>query len=168
MVLLRRPYVPAILAVIWMMLQDVYTVTSFVSGLLVAVLVLVIFPVPVLAAQSTASVSPPGVLLRTYRFIRLILYFVQELLVANWAVVRLVLAPRVNLKPGVIAMKLRVQKPAQIALLANLISLTPGTLTLEISKDYGTAYLHAIDATDEAATLAVPRRFEAMIMEVIP
>lgn len=168
MAVLKRPYLPLILAVIWMMLQDTYTITSFVGGLLVGVLVLVIFPMAVPIEESIRSGSPTSVLRKTYLFIRLILYFLRELLVANWAVIRLVLAPRVNLKPGVFAMKLRVQKPGQIALLANLISLTPGTLTLEISKDYGTAYIHAIDATDEAAALAVPRRFEEMIMEVIP
>jgi multicomponent Na+:H+ antiporter subunit E len=168
MALLKRPYVLLILAVIWMMLQDVYTIPSFVGGLLVAVLVLVIFPIPMIVNEPIRPDSPPRLLRKAYRFIRLILYFLRELLVANWAVIRLVLAPRVNLKPGIFAMRLRVQKPGQIALLANLISLTPGTLTLEISQDHETAFIHAIDATDETAALAVPRRFEEMIMEVIP
>lgn len=169
MFLLERPVLRIMLAAIWMTLQDSYTVATFAVGLLVATVTLLIFPAPII------SFSRPwdgrglfGFFTWLYRFTLLVGYFILELIKSNWAVIRRVLAINPNLKPGLLAMPLRATKPQQIALLASMITLTPGTLTVEVSADHRVIYIHALDATDQAEALLVPRRFETMIMEVMP
>jgi multicomponent Na+:H+ antiporter subunit E len=167
MVLIQRPYLRLTLTLLWMALHDEYTVSSFVAGLIVATLVQVIFPGPVVVYSRFRFGSPLGFLRWLGKTLKLITYFGVELAKSNWDVLKRVLAPKIELTPGILAMELRAQNPAQVALLAALITLTPGTLTVEVTEENDVMYIHAIDARDPEGALAVPRRFEEMIMEVI-
>lgn len=156
---LRRVPLNVFLAVVWMMLSDSLTLQSFVVGYAAGYFLLWFLPAPFIAAERI----PPGKLvLLAY----LLVYFIKELIVANFQVAWQVVQPRLNIKPGIIAMPLQVQGNIQIAALANMISLTPGTLSVEVPPDRKVLYIHCIDASDEAAALAVPRRFEALIQGV--
>jgi len=78
------------------------------------------------------------------------LFFFWELFRANFNVVRLVLfKANKAIHPAIVAIPLSAETEAEIALLANLISLTPGTLSLDVSTDQQVLYIHAIDVTDE-------------------
>jgi multicomponent Na+:H+ antiporter subunit E len=72
------------------------------------------------------------------------LSFLKELVVANLKVAAAVIAPAGRLRPAIVAIPLTVDRDAEIALLANLISLTPGTLSLHVSLDRRTLYVHAM------------------------
>lgn len=168
MVLVRRPYLRLTLAIIWMMLSDSYSLDSFVAGFIMATLVVGLFPAPIVQLSRVRFGSPLGFIRWLGPFFRLLFYFLWEMVLANLQVTRLVLTRKLALKPGVIAMTLRAQSPGQIALLSSLITLTPGTVVIDVAPDNSAIYIHSIDATDEAAVLSAPRRFEAMIMEVIP
>jgi multicomponent Na+:H+ antiporter subunit E len=88
-----------------------------------------------------------GAGLRRVRVTRLpgfLLFFLREVLVANLRVAAAVLAPRGRLRPAIVAVPLTLERDAEIALLANLITLTPGTLSLELSPDRRTLYVHAM------------------------
>ena len=79
--------------------------------------------------------------------------FVWELIKSSVNVAIIVLSPRRVLQPAIIAYPLDVRSDAEITLLANLITLTPGTLSIDVSEDTTTLYVHAIDAPDTAAVI---------------
>lgn len=78
--------------------------------------------------------------------------FLYEIVKANVLVAKIVLAPRLRIRPGIIAYKLGVKSEGGITLLANSITLTPGTLSVDVSDDKKTLYVHALDIEDPRKT----------------
>lgn len=80
-----------------------------------------------------------------------IIFFLKEMLVSSVKVAYDVLTPKHTSRPGVIGIPLEAKTDFEITLLANLITLTPGTLSLDISEDRKTLYIHAmfLDDPDE-------------------
>jgi multicomponent Na+:H+ antiporter subunit E len=78
----------------------------------------------------------------------LLAFFFWELFVANLRVARDVLSPRVHYTPGVIAVPLDLRGDVPIAMLANLLTLTPGTLSLDVSRDRTVLYVHGMWVAD--------------------
>jgi len=71
-----------------------------------------------------------------------------------------------DIKPGIFAFPLTVDRDFEITLLANLITLTPGTLSVDVSDDRRTLYVHALDCSNpQAARKAIAEGFERKIME---
>jgi len=83
----------------------------------------------------------------------LIAFFIQELIKSCVMVARDCIAPCPNLHPAIVKMPLDAHSDAEIFLLANLITLTPGTLTLDVAEDRSFLIVHSIYATDEAALI---------------
>ncbi|MDI3489731.1 MAG: multicomponent Na+:H+ antiporter subunit [Thauera sp.] len=75
-------------------------------------------------------------------------WFVLEVIKASLDVARIVLAPRVDPQPAVVALQLREPDERVATLLGCLLTLTPGTLALDYAANSGTMYIHAIDARD--------------------
>ncbi|HVL90660.1 MAG TPA: Na+/H+ antiporter subunit E [Actinomycetota bacterium] len=84
------------------------------------------------------------VFLRIIRVIRFVGFFLWELIAANAVVAWEVVTPSTFMRPGIIAVPVRCRTEMEVTLLANLISLTPGTLTLEVSEDRSTLYVHGL------------------------
>jgi multicomponent Na+:H+ antiporter subunit E len=104
--------------------------------------------------------------LRPLRIAGLALLFLYELLISGLRVARLVLSPRMELKPGIFAYPLKVDRNFEISLLANLITLTPGTLSVDVSDDRKTLFVHAIDCSDPERTRRdIAQGFERRILE---
>lgn len=85
---------------------------------------------------------------RFFKVIWLVLYFLYELVVSSLRVAWQVISPRQNFTPRIIQVPLDVQSDFEILCLTNLISLTPGTLSLEVSEDRKALYIHAMFADD--------------------
>ncbi|MFZ5824848.1 MAG: Na+/H+ antiporter subunit E [Bacillota bacterium] len=167
MALIRHPFLWLLFAVLWMVLQDAYTYDYFFAGLLTGALVFLLFPAPEVRVIRFAIRGPADFFPWLFRSARLVIYFLWELLQSNYAVGRMVLTPKLRLTPGILAMPLQVRQPGQIALLANLITLTPGTISMGVSKDNSVLYIHCIDVSDPEGALASSRRFEELIMGVL-
>jgi multicomponent Na+:H+ antiporter subunit E len=104
---------------------------------------------------------------RVARLPGFLLYFQKEVVVANLKVAATVVAPRGRLRPAIVAVPLAVDRDAEIALLANLITLTPGTLSLDVSPDRRTLYVHAMAVTSpDDLRREVRDGFERRILEV--
>lgn len=100
--------------------------------------------------------------------IHLIAVFFYELVVSGVTVARLVLMPGLKFRSAIIAIPLDTRSDLEITIFANLISLTPGTLSLDVSDDRRTLYVHAMDSSDpEAEKAAVKRTFEKNIAEAL-
>lgn len=103
---------------------------------------------------------------RVYRVIGLSWLFLKELVKSAVKVAITVLTPRLDLHPGIIAYPLTLERDVEITLLANLITLTPGTLSVDVSADRRTLYVHCIDVPDVDAAIADIRDgFEKRIRE---
>lgn len=79
---------------------------------------------------------------RVPRLVEFAAFFLWELLWANVRVAYDVVTPKHHMRPGIMALPLDAETDLEITLLANLISLTPGTLSLDVSPDRKTLYIH--------------------------
>jgi multicomponent Na+:H+ antiporter subunit E len=86
--------------------------------------------------------------------------FLYELLTANVDVAYRVLAPSMPIDPDVVAVPLRVESDIAITTIANSITLTPGTLTMDHDAETNTLYVHAIAAEDLESVLGPIRQWE--------
>ncbi|MAN76406.1 MAG: Na+/H+ antiporter subunit E [Rhizobiales bacterium] len=114
-------------------------------------------------------VDRPHMTRRFVRAISLAALFFYELALSAWRVAILVVSPNMEkrLAPGIIAYPLTVTSDAQITLLANLITLTPGTLSVDVSNDRATLYIHVLEMNDREDVIAsIKNGFEARIIEV--
>ncbi len=94
-------------------------------------------------------------------------FFFKELLFAGLSVFRLILIPS-EVRPGVVAVPLDIKSDAEITLLANLITLTPGTLTLDVSTDKKVIYVHAIQMDDaDSFREEIKSGFEKRVSELM-
>ena len=93
--------------------------------------------------------------------------FIKELIVSNLDVARRVVNPKLPIKPGIVKVKTKLNSKIAKTILANSITLTPGTLTVDIKDEY--LYIHWIEITEddlEGATKAIVEKFEKYL-EVI-
>lgn len=98
----------------------------------------------------------------------LIVMFVKELILSALRVAWLAVQPKLALRPAIIAHPLTVTTDAQITLLANLITLTPGTLSVDVSADRRTLFIHAIDMGSREALIGdIAGGFETRILAVL-
>ncbi len=125
---------------VWVALWGSVSVANVLGGLGVAVLLLVGLPLP--PVESAGVVRPRAVL-------RFALFFARDLVESSWQVARLVLSPGHRLRQAVVRVPVRGASDQLLTLLANAISLTPGTLTLEVDRPNQTLYVHVIDVGTE-------------------
>ncbi|SCB14374.1 Na+/H+ antiporter subunit E [Rhizobium hainanense] len=146
-----------LLAIVWVAITGSTSFVNLVFGFLLAAIALAI------VRSSYGGVLYLG---RIRRILMLLLVFVCELAKSVWAVAVTVMSPRMDVKPGIFAFPLTVDRDFEITLLANLITLTPGTLSVDVSDDRKTLYVHALDCSDpEAIRRSIADGFERRIME---
>ena len=106
--------------------------------------------------------------LKLFDLIRLTVYFLWELLVSSLQVAWDVLTPTHRSRPGIIAVPIEAKTDLEITTLANLVSLTPGTLSLDLSSDQKTLYVHAMFVDDpENIRLAIRKGMERHVLEAL-
>jgi multicomponent Na+:H+ antiporter subunit E len=144
-----------LLTLIWVALQGTLSVGNVLLGVVFGGAILrVSRPLfddgePTESRRLSEGVRP---LLRTWQVLVLLVVFLRELLVSAFQVAWYVLQPTLQIHPAIIEYPLDVQTPREITVLANLISLTPGTLSLDVSPDSDHLYVHAISVeTDDGA-----------------
>ncbi len=85
---------------------------------------------------------------RVFKILGLVGFFLYDLLMSSLRVLWDVLTPELKTQPGIIAVPLDAETDTEILLVANLITLTPGTLSLDVSPDRRTLYVHAMFIDD--------------------
>jgi len=162
----RWPTIGVALAVLWLFVRGVSPEPATVAGeFLVGLLV----GLPI--AYATRGFYTTDVRLR--RAVgavpwvgRYVAVFLVELSTANVEVAYRVLAPSMPIDPDVVAIPLRVETDAAVATIANTITLTPGTLTMDHEPATNTLYVHAIAASDRRAVVAPIRRLEDYALRI--
>ena len=101
-------------------------------------------------------------------WLRLVGLFVRELILSALRVAWLAVQPRLALRPGIIAYPLSVTSDRQIALLANMVTLTPGTLSIDVSDGRRTLVIHVLGLADREAVIGqIAAGFETQILRTI-
>lgn len=156
--LLPHPLLTPILALIWLLLVNEFSVGQAVLGLLLG------WAIPLF----TRSFWPERVRIRRpLILLRLVAVLLYDIVVANLTVARLILGRPSQLRPAFVVMPLAVRSDLAISLLANTICLTPGTVSAELSADRRHLLVHALSTHDTQALVdTLKRRYEAPIKEV--
>lgn len=147
-----------LLAFVWMFLSSRYNVSGFFIGYILGLTCLLLM-----------KKMLPGrfYLHRIWAIIKLSVLFLKELILANIAVLKVVLKPKLELQPAFFKYETALTKDWEITLLSSLITLTPGTVVVHLSDDSKTLFIHAIDSADVEDTVASIRdSFEKAILEV--
>lgn len=148
-----------LLALAWVALTGIFTPSNFLAGF-----VLGYFAVAVGVGKTTSS----NYLHRVVTVFTFVAFFLWELIRASIRVAFDIVTPQNYMKPGVIAVPLDVHTDEEITLLANLITLTPGSLTLDISADHRFLFVHEMYIPDvEKARRAIKQKLESRVMRVM-
>jgi multisubunit Na+/H+ antiporter MnhE subunit len=148
----RHPIYAAVLAVMWLALQPGLDLADLVIGYLVGSIV-----VWLCRNFWTERVS----VRRAGTMLRLLAEFLRELVVANLQVAWIIVQPTMPIRPAFIVLPLDLRDDLQITALANLITLTPGTLTVDVAPDRSALYVHCLAAPDPDAVRAqIKQQFE--------
>jgi multicomponent Na+:H+ antiporter subunit E len=100
--------------------------------------------------------------------INLVAYFLKELVISNLRVLWDVITPTHINRPGIIGVPLTAQTDLEIFIVTNLISLTPGTLSVDLSEDRKTLFVHVMFLDDvETAREEIKNGLERRILEVM-
>ncbi|GGZ55215.1 Na+/H+ antiporter subunit E [Mesonia mobilis] len=102
------------------------------------------------------------------KLIAFVFFFLWELLKANLQVAYDVVTPKFYMTPGIVRVPLEAETNLEITLLANLITLTPGTLSLDVSDDRKVLYVHAMYLSDKQAFIDdIKNGFEKRLLEIL-
>lgn len=148
-----------ILALLWVALTGSFSGDNLLVGFFFGYLALTIMQRHVPALRGYSQRLP--------RFLGFSVFFLKELIVANARVAYDVITPVWYMKPGVIAMDLEAETDIEITLVANLISLTPGTLSLDVSDDRRVLYIHAMFMADEQELRDSLQELQQRILRVL-
>ena len=130
------------LSLVWAALTGNFEPVNLITGFILGYAVLFVV---------RRALEPSDYFLKVWQVIGFVLFFLWELVLANLRVAFDVLTPRHYMQPRVIALPLEARTDAEITALAYFISLTPGTLTLDVSTDRRTMFIHAMYAPDADA-----------------
>lgn len=148
-----------LLALIWAAVTGRFDWTNLLIGLVIAHGVLFIAQ-PIMGRSNYFG--------RIRHVIGFALFYLREMILANLRVAYDVMTPLRRIRPGVIAIPLEARTDAEIALLANLITLTPGSVSLDVSSDRRFLYLHAMYIEDlEKYRADVKRVMERRVLQVM-
>jgi len=156
--LLPHPILTPTLAGVWLLLNSTiepgHILLGFLLGWMIPILTIRFWP-------DTVHIHKPFVLLR---YIAVLLF---DIVMANFTVARLILGNPDRLKPAFAILPLDLTSDLAISLLANSITLTPGTLSARLSEDRKFLLVHALNETDpKAMVAAIKKRYERPLKEI--
>lgn len=148
-----------LLAISWSALTGNATLLNFVAGFLIGYLALAV------------SHPPPGerdYFRRVPQMLLLMLFFLRELVMSSLLAVREVLSPSLRSRPRIVRVPLEIRDHTQILVLTNMISLTPGTLVLDVSPDNDALYVHTMFVNDpDSFRREIREGFERRVREAM-
>ena len=156
--LVPHPGLSVVLALVWLMIHGRVTGGTVLVGVVLAV------SIPLLAAP----VFPRGHRrLRWQPLLRVLRAFLVDLVIANLRVVWIVLAPKLRAEPRFIAVPVELTSPFAASILASIVTMTPGTVSVELDLDAGNLWIHGLDVDDpDALTAHIKARYEQPLKEL--
>ncbi|WP_106765843.1 Na+/H+ antiporter subunit E [Paenibacillus faecalis] len=147
-----------IIAFVWMFLNSDWSAQRFFIGYLIGA---------ILIGLLNRFWEQDFYLRKLWAIIALLLLFLKELILSSFTVIGQVIKPKLDIHPGIFAYETELTSDWEITVLSCLICLTPGTLTMEVSSDNRTLYIHAMDIKDKDEVVQqIKDTFEKAILEV--
>lgn len=156
--ILPHPVLSFILWIVWLLLNNTMAAGHVVLGLILAILI------PLLSSNfwpEKVRIYAPFTLMK---YLAMVLY---DIVIANMVVAKLILGRNDTLKPAFFHIDLELQTPLGISLLANTISLTPGTVSCDLSEDQHRLLVHALHVDDIPDMIKqIKKRYESPLIKV--
>lgn len=147
-----------VIAIVWMFLSSSMTAQTFMIGYLIGAILIILMG---------RFFRDKLYFIRLWAAIKLGFIFFRELTLSNIDVLKVVLRPKMDIQPMIFALPTELTHDWELTLLSSLITLTPGTIVVNVSDDQSTLYIHAIDVDDvENAIHSIKNSFEKAIKEV--
>lgn len=147
------------LTFVWVALTGSFAVSSFVFGFLLS------FCIMWIISRSNGETRYFTFMIKVISFIG---FFFKELIKANIEVAYDVITPTFHMTPGIVRVPLEANTNLEITFLANLISLTPGTLSLDVSDDQKVLYVHSMYISDKDEFIrGIKEGFEKRLLEIL-
>jgi len=148
-----------LLSLAWVALTGQYQASNFFVGLLLG------FAAIRITLRGESSRAYSAKLKAIFGFMT---FFIKEIFLANLRVAYDVLTPRHHMRPGIVAVPLDLKTDLEITVLTTLITLTPGTLSLHVTDDRRTLYMHAMYIDDPGQlVMGIKDGFERRVREVL-
>jgi multicomponent Na+:H+ antiporter subunit E len=147
------------LALAWVALSGNFSAMNFLAGFFFGYLALMVLQRQVLVLKGYSKRIP--------RVVAFLVFFIKELVKANVRVAYDVATPVWYMKPGVIAFQLKAHTDVEIMFVSSVISLTPGTLSLDVSDDRQVLFIHAMFLQDEEQLRQDLRELEHRILKIL-
>ncbi len=155
---LPHPTLSGLLLLLWLLLFNTISPGHILLGAAFAI------GLPLLNRQFWSEAPRVAHWLTLAKFIAVVL---ADIVIANISVSRLILGPNARLHPGVVAVPINMENPFAITLLASTVSLTPGTVSAEVSDDRRVLEVHCLDLEDASALVnTIKERYEAPLKEI--
>jgi|TARA_B110001454_G_scaffold13596_1_gene12336 multicomponent K+:H+ antiporter subunit E len=156
--LLPMPIHSLLLFAVWLLLNN----TVAPGHIVLATFLAIVIPLITSGMQdSQPSFHKPLVTLRY------VIMVIGDIIVANFEVAALVIGPNKKLNPAFIAVPIEIEHELPITILASTVSLTPGTVSAEISEDKQWLYVHVLHMTDKDELIAlIKQRYERPLREI--
>lgn len=157
--LFPHPYLSVLLSAVWLLLVNGYSPNSLIFGFLLGIVIPIVTSV---YWPNRPTLRRP---LKMAQYLSVVLW---DIVVANMVVARLVLFWRVeDLRPAWISIPLDLRTPEAITLLAGTITMTPGTVSSDLSTDGRSLLVHCLHAPDpDAVRDQIKRRYERRLLEI--
>ncbi len=146
------------LALVYVSLTGQFSEMNFLIGFVLGYLVVTLY------CRATGVPSYPRKYFRLFIFL---VYFLRILTIANLQVAWEIITPGYHMSPRIIRYPVHDLTPVQITTLANAISLTPGTLTVDVDDDGTYLYVHAMYGEDRKQTIASLDELKERLIEEV-
>ncbi|HAA7185591.1 TPA_asm: Na+/H+ antiporter subunit E [Listeria monocytogenes] len=147
-----------ILACLWMFLESSFSFATFIIGFIIGIFLLFFM---------RRFLGSRFYLFRLFALVKLVFRFLHDLIVSTVHVSRIVLKKDMNIRPGIFRYDTTLETDWEVTMLALLITLTPGTLSIDISDDYKAIYVHSLHVPNiEEEITTIRKSYEGAIMEV--
>jgi multicomponent Na+:H+ antiporter subunit E len=154
----KWPVIGCVLAVVWLFIKGTTLTPENVLGTFLVGLTVGLFVAYATRNVYADKIDIGATLQSVPAAVRYLLLFLKELLVANLDVAYRVLSPSLPIDPDVVAIPLRVESDPAITTIANSITLTPGTLTMDYDEETNTLFVHAITGKHDYYSIVNPVR----------
>jgi len=155
---MRRLVIVVWLVVVWVTLWEVASWANFLAGTLVAAAVVYLVP--------PHPSRPVG--FRPLPALRLLVYFLWELVEASAFMAWEVMTPRNRIGAAVVSVQLTSEMDGVVTAVANMVSLTPGTVTLDVDEDTRTIFVHVLHLKSVEETRRSVKRLEDLNLAAFP
>ena len=136
----KRFLLNVMLTLIWIALTGTFTYVNFFIGFFISYFILWVL---------SRNSEDKRYFTIAFKIVGFFFFFLYEMLKANWQVAYEVMTSNLHMKPGIVKIELEAKTDLEITLLSNLISLTPGTLVLDVSDDRKVMYVHGMYLEDK-------------------